>query len=291
MILRIVIAEKGSYTHLTLRGSKLIDWYVSMARTRSSSTPARAAAGGLATVATAETPELQLQAVGVEPFAPSPRAYTESRELPPASGNDNEAGVLINSSLADGVQLGARTVVLNSVLVRGTRVGRNAFLNGLMYYDFAVAGSHSAGASSPSEAAATNITKSINTSNTATSDAVIIPANVVLQGFWVHSEALGGAAPGHSRWTKTQSQSQVTLPSGEQSCMRVLAIWGSDDALNMPLGGEWEWGDDSAFTNSFCGQFWSAFQQRTGIRDDDLWPESKVCFTNSCTCIHLVVRI
>ena len=249
-----------------------------MARTRSSSTPPRAAG-----LSNAETPELQ--AVGVEPFAPSPRAYTESHEskvykMLPAPFPDTDAGVLINSSLADGVELGARAVVLNSVLVRGTRVGPNALLNGLMCYDF---GSQSAGA-----AAAVITTKNTKSANTATSDTVIIPANVVLQGFWVHSEALGGAAPGHNRRSKTQSQ--VALPSAEQKGVRVLAIWGSDDALDAPLEVN-SATRDTALTNSFCGQLWCAFQQRTGIRDDDLWPESKVCNTNSCTGTCILLKV
>ena len=293
MIILIVISERGGYTHLTLRGSKLIDWYVSMARTRSS-----------CTLATAETSELQLQAAGAEPFAPSPRAYTECLESKPpapaaqAPGEDKEkeAGVLINSSLADGVAIGARAVVLNSVLVRGTRVGPNAFLNGIMCYDLGdgVGGAHSQAAGgtagSSSESTKSSNTPNTNTSNTATSDRVIIPANVVLQGFWVHSEALGGAAPGHSRRTKAQAQSQVALPcDGEPRGVRVLAIWGCDDALDVQLPAEVDpaSGDTArtADSFSFCGQLWSAFQQRTGIRDDDLWPESKVCK------IHAIVRM
>lgn len=193
-----VIAERGDYTQLTVSGSELINWYLTMAYPPDSAT--------------------------VNPFKCSPQVYTEFK----SSSEIATHSIVINSILAKEVKLDDEVVVLNSNLSSKIHVGSHSFLNGILYPDVA----------------------STATASTASIQDVIIPSNMVIQGFWVH---------------KDMAADKPLLPTSYG-----IMIWGVNDNLL---------GDLMEADATFCGQKWSAFLARTEIRveDDDLWSDATVC--------------
>ena len=215
ILLFAVIAKRGAYTQLTVRGSKLIDWYLSMAY-----------------------PDPPNSATD-EPFKRSPRVYTEFK----SESENAPHSIVINSIIAKGVKLDYGAVVLNSNLSSEIHVGSHSFLNGVLYEYYNVA------------------------PTTETRD-VIIPSNMVIQGFWVNSEALFSSANLTKRVIDASRDRQLPLKS-----VHGIMIWGINDDLCIPL-------EPDARDATFCEQKWSEFLKRTGIRADDLWPSSTVCNLN-----------
>ena len=181
------------------------------------------------------------------PFKLSQQVYSKPKSALKAATRS----IVINSIIAEEVELDDKVVVLNSNLIRKMHVGSNCFLNGVLYYDVISTATASTGAV-------------LN---------VIIPSNMVVQGFIVHSEELNSSAI----QTKRAMSESEDLKSAQQSVYGIM-IWGVNDKLRVPLENKLmaEWREEP----TFCGQKWSTFLYRTGIRADDLWSASTVCNIN-----------
>ena len=144
-----------------------------------------------------------------------------------------------HSRVGAGVRLGARLVLVDSVLPQRSiaSVGSGSFLSGLKSYDF-------------DEQQPTMPTTTTMMMTDGSSGAIAIPENIVLQGFWVSRAplVLGVTTPRKLQRMcgERDAGDAVAAARGEES-LRVLVVWGVDDALDRPLA----LGDEQS---TFCGQ-------------------------------------
>ena len=238
-----VIAKEGRYRYLNLSGSQLINWYLTTAR----SPPPPACSHSL-------TPSGLIYSQLESQFESRP-------EHSLADVDPDASAVVINSHVGAGVRLGARLVLVDSVLPQRAiaSVGSGSFLSCLKSYDF--------------DEQPTTLTTTTTMTTGGSSGSIVIPVNIVLQGFWVLRAPLVLGVPTprkHQRLTGERDVGDAVGAARGEDSLRVLVVWGVDYALDRPLA----LGDEQS---TFCGQMWGAFLQRTGIRDDDLWFASKVC--------------